>query len=75
MKKYLLIFTLGILCSCSSTPVIETDTGVVESIKLYGNEKHKYMVGVRYEVGGVYYFFDFYTNVNYRIGDTIKIHY
>ena len=75
MKKYLLIFALGILCSCNPTPEIKTDTGVVKTVSLYGNKKYKYRVGVYYPTykgfGRVFYF---YTNVNYCVGDTIKIH-
>ena len=75
MKKYLLIFTLGILCSCNPTPEIKTDTGVVKTVSLYGNKKYKYRVGVYYQTykdfGRVFYF---YTNTNYHVGDTIKIH-
>lgn len=75
MKKYLLIFALGILCSCNPTPEIKTDTGVVKTVSLYGNKKYKYRVEVYYPTyrgfGRVFYF---YTNVNYCVGDTIKIH-
>ena len=60
MKKYLLIFALGILCSCNPTPEIKTDTGVVRTVQLYGNKKYKYRVGVYYptykRIGRVIYF-------------------